>query len=96
MCLAIPGRVLSITDDALRSARVDFGGVVKPISLALLPEACVGDHVLVHAGLGLQVIDEAAARDVFAAVAELERGLAGSDSESESDPEPAPASGSTS
>lgn len=81
MCLAIPGQVLSIADDALRSARVDFGGVIKPISLALLLEARVGDYVLVHAGLGLQVLDEAAAHDVFAAVAELERGLA-------EDPEP--------
>ncbi len=76
MCLAIPGRVLSIADDALRSARVDFGGVIKPISLALLLEAQVGDYVLVHAGLALQILDEAAAHDVFAAVAELERGLA--------------------
>jgi len=92
MCLAIPGRVLSIADDALRSARVDFGGVIKSISLALLLEARVGDHVLVHAGLGLQVLDEAAAHDVFAAVAELERGLAESDAVTDADTDTGPSS----
>ena len=64
MCLAVPGRVMSIEgDDPLtRTARVDFGGVVREVSLAFLPEAGLGDFVLVHAGVGISRIDEARAR----------------------------------
>lgn len=67
MCLAVPGRILAIEgDDALtRMARVSFGGIVKPVSLACLPEAAVGDYVLVHVGVALSVIDEREAEDVF-------------------------------
>ncbi len=52
MCLAIPGRVLSMTDGdpLLRTGRVDFGGIVKEINLACTPEAGIGDYVLVHVG----------------------------------------------
>jgi hydrogenase expression/formation protein HypC len=55
MCLAIPGRLLSITDDAplTRAGRVSFGGVVKEINLALVPEAQVGDYVLAHVGFAI-------------------------------------------
>ncbi|MBK7972988.1 MAG: HypC/HybG/HupF family hydrogenase formation chaperone [Deltaproteobacteria bacterium] len=67
MCLAVPGRILSIegTDALLRSGRVDFSGVVKDVNLAFVPDAAIGDYVLVHVGLALQVIDEAEARQVF-------------------------------
>lgn len=59
MCLAIPGRLESIEDDdpLLRRGRVRFGGVVRDIHLALVPEAVVGDEVLVHVGVALSVID---------------------------------------
>ena len=68
MCLAIPGRVLSIAgDDPLtRTARVDFGGVVKEINLAYAPEAGVDDYVLVHVGFAITVIDGEEAEKVFA------------------------------
>jgi hydrogenase expression/formation protein HypC len=62
MCLAIPGRILAIrqageSDDPLwRQAEVDFGGVRQPVSLACLPEARVGDRVLVHVGLALSLV----------------------------------------
>jgi len=74
MCLAVPGKVLSIAgDDPLtRVGRVDFGGVVKEISLAYVPEAAVGDHVLVHVGFAITVIDEAEAARVFAHLREIE------------------------
>ena len=72
MCLAVPGRILSVGEDALRTARVAFGPVVKEASLAFVPEARPGDHVLVHAGLALEVIDEAAAAKVFEALRDLE------------------------
>ncbi|HJV23100.1 MAG TPA: HypC/HybG/HupF family hydrogenase formation chaperone [Holophagaceae bacterium] len=71
MCLAIPGRILDVADDELRTARVAFGEVVKAASLALVPEARVGEYVLVHAGLALEVIDEAAAARVFEALEAL-------------------------
>jgi hydrogenase expression/formation protein HypC len=55
MCLAIPGKVLTIAGDdpLMRTARVDFGGIVKEISLAFAPEAVIGDYVLVHAGFAM-------------------------------------------
>jgi hydrogenase expression/formation protein HypC len=67
MCLAIPGRILSIegTDPVLRSGRVDFAGVVKQINLAYVPEARVGDYVLVHVGFAISTVDEEEAKQVF-------------------------------
>lgn len=63
MCLAIPGRIESVEgDDPLfRQARVRFGGVARSVSLACAPEAGPGDYVLVHAGIAIATIDEAAA-----------------------------------
>ena len=77
MCLAIPGKVLTIAGDdpLMRMARIDFGGIVKEISLAFTPEARLGDYVLVHAGFAITVIDEAEAHRVFehlAAIGEIE------------------------
>lgn len=54
MCLAIPARIISIEDD---KATVDFGGVTRVISLALLPDTQVGDYVLVHTGYAIQKVD---------------------------------------
>jgi len=67
MCLAVPGKIVSIegADDLLRSAKVDFGGVAKEISLAYVPEARVGDYVLVHVGFAISLVDEAEAKEVF-------------------------------
>jgi hydrogenase expression/formation protein HypC len=67
MCLAIPGKVVSVSgDDPLtRMGRVDFGGVIKQASLAYVPEAGVGDYVIVHVGFALSKVDEAEARKVF-------------------------------
>ncbi len=68
MCLAVPGRVLEVTGDdfLFRTGRVSFAGVVKEVSLAVVPEAQVNDYVLVHAGVALSVVDEAEAAEVFA------------------------------
>ena len=67
MCLAIPGMIMATSggDSLMRTARVDFGGVVKEINLAYTPEAEVGDYVLVHVGFALTVIDAAEAEKVF-------------------------------
>jgi hydrogenase expression/formation protein HypC len=67
MCLAVPGQIVSVAgDDPLtRTARVSFGGVLKDVNLAYLPDAAVGQYVIVHAGFALSRIDEAEARTVF-------------------------------
>ncbi|GHD60497.1 hydrogenase assembly protein HypC [Thalassobaculum fulvum] len=73
MCLAVPGRVLDVAGDEpiLRVGRVDFGGIVKQINLAFVPEAQVGDYVLVHVGFAITVIDEAEAERVFRHLEEI-------------------------
>jgi len=72
MCLAVPGRVVEIVGtDEMRTARVDFSGVVRPVCLAYVPEAKVGDYVLVHVGFALSRIDEDTARETYAILAEL-------------------------
>ena len=67
MCLAVPGKILSIegSDPLLRSGKVDFSGIVKVINLAYVPEAQLGDYVLVHVGFAINTIDEGEARQVF-------------------------------
>jgi hydrogenase expression/formation protein HypC len=67
MCLAIPGKVESITgaDPLTRMGRVNFGGVIKEACLAYVPEVKVGDYVIVHVGFALSKVDEAEARKVF-------------------------------
>ena len=73
MCLAVPGRIVSIEGDdpLLRSGKVDFSGAVKRINLAYVPEATVGDYVLVHVGFAISVVDEAEARLVFQYLKEM-------------------------
>lgn len=73
MCLAVPGRVLSVVEgNPGRQAKVAFGGVIKTVSLDLLPEAVAGDYVIVHAGVALSVLDAAEAQAVFAELDALE------------------------
>ncbi|MCT2398335.1 HypC/HybG/HupF family hydrogenase formation chaperone [Novosphingobium mangrovi (ex Huang et al. 2023)] len=76
MCLAVPGELLSIEgDDPLtREGRIAFAGIVKRANLAYVPEARVGDYVLVHAGFAISVIDEEKARATLALLAEIEFG----------------------
>jgi hydrogenase expression/formation protein HypC len=75
MCLAIPGRIETIDDgqdEALRQAKVSFGGIKRDVCLALTPEAAVGDYVLVHVGFAIGVIDEAEAQRIFETLDEME------------------------
>ncbi len=59
MCLAVPGKILSIEgEDLSRSARVNFGGIIREASLAYTPEAKVGDYAIVHVGMALCLMDE--------------------------------------
>ena len=81
MCLAVPGKILTLDngeDELTRSGRVSFGGVIKEVNLAYVPEAKVGDYVIVHVGFALSVVDEAEAEQVFAYLRQMEE-LAESD-----------------
>ncbi|MGA2017177.1 MAG: HypC/HybG/HupF family hydrogenase formation chaperone [Opitutaceae bacterium] len=73
MCLAVPGKLLSIQgDDPLeRSGRVSFGGVIKEVSLACTPEAKEGDYVLVHVGVAIGVVDAGEAEETFRYLREM-------------------------
>jgi hydrogenase expression/formation protein HypC len=74
MCLGIPGEILSIEEDAhgMRQARVRFGSVVREANLNLVPEAQVGEYVIVHAGFAISVIDAEEAESVFRLLQEME------------------------
>lgn len=71
MCLAVPARIVELV--GADTAVVDLGGIQKRISIALVPEACVGDYVIVHVGHALTVLDEAQAQETLALFAELAR-----------------------
>ena len=67
MCLAVPGRVDEIFDaDGMRMGKVNFGGVVKEVCLAYVPELEVGDYTIVHVGFALSQIDEESAKETLA------------------------------
>lgn len=74
MCLAVPGKITSISgeDSLSRMGKIDFGGVVKEACLAYVPEARVGDYVIVHVGFALSRVDEDEARKVFEYLQEME------------------------
>jgi hydrogenase expression/formation protein HypC len=67
MCLAVPGKLVSVNDGLAldRTGKVNFGGILKEVHLAYVPEAKLGDYVLVHVGFALSVVDEAEANQVF-------------------------------
>lgn len=68
MCLAIPGKIQSISsqlDETFRIAKVSFGGILRDVNLAMLPEAQVGDYVLVHVGVAISIVDEEEAERTF-------------------------------
>ncbi|OIV39711.1 HypC/HybG/HupF family hydrogenase formation chaperone [Flavobacterium johnsoniae] len=65
MCLAVPGRLEKVTielDETFRIGNVSFEGIIKEVNLALVPEAEVGDYLLVHVGAAIGIIDEAEAK----------------------------------
>ena len=69
MCLAVPARVTEMRDGLL--GLVELGGVVREVSFALLPDAAVGDYVLLHAGYALQKVDTAEAEETLRLLAEM-------------------------
>ncbi len=80
MCLAVPGKIVSVsTPEASplqRTGQVSFGGILKEISLAFVPEAEAGDYIIAHAGVAISRVDEAEARRNFEYLREIdERGM---------------------
>jgi hydrogenase expression/formation protein HypC len=73
MCLAVPGKLIEVTetDPVRRAGRVDFGGVVREVSLAYTPQARIGDYVVVHVGFALGVLDEEEAKKTLEDLAAL-------------------------
>jgi len=72
MCLAVPGKVVEITGDGeLRMGKVDFAGVQRQACLAYVPEAQLGDYVLVHVGFAISRIDEQQAMETLEALREI-------------------------
>jgi hydrogenase expression/formation protein HypC len=73
MCLGIPGKIVEIyEEDALRMAKIDFGGIVKEACLAYLPEAKAGDYALIHVGFAISLMDEEEARETLKLLKEVE------------------------
>ncbi len=73
MCLAIPGRIESVEGAALeRTGKVSFSGVMKEVNLAYVPEAGVGDYVVVHVGFAISTVDPQEAEQVFAYLREMD------------------------
>lgn len=71
MCIGVPGKILAIRGGLMPMADLDFGGTARECCLAYVPEAQVGDYVLIQNGFAMDVIDEASARASLAAIAEL-------------------------
>ena len=74
MCLGIPGEILSIEVDEqqMRKAKVRFGGITRDAFLDLVPEAAVGDYVIVHVGFAISKVDAERAQETFQLLEEME------------------------
>ena len=88
MCLAVPGRIVSLgaEGDLWRTGRVDFGGVIKEVSLACVEEAGLGTYVIVHAGVAISRLDEGEAERMLESL----RAIAGAGTGEEVDGTEAP------
>ncbi len=75
MCLAVPGKILEIREPQgglSRMGRVDFSGIRKEVDLSYVPEALLGDYVIVHVGFAISVLDEIEALRVFDYLRQME------------------------
>lgn len=90
MCLGIPGRVITIWEEAgTRMATVDFGGTTKTVCLAYLPDMQIGEYTIVHAGFAITQLDEESALEtlrMFDELGLLDEELAGSEGQPRRDP----------
>ncbi len=84
MCLGVPGKITSVYEaNGLRMGKVDFGGVLRETCLAYVPEAQVGQYVVVHVGFAISLLSEEEAQDTLALLREI------SDLDEELGPDPA-------
>jgi hydrogenase expression/formation protein HypC len=68
MCLAIPGKIVSIEskqEEVFRNGKVSFGGIIKEVNLSMVPDVKIGDYVLVHVGVVISKVDEEEAMHIF-------------------------------
>ncbi len=74
MCLGVPGKVVSIEENPLgiTMGKVSFGGIIKDVCLAYVPDVQVGDYVVVHVGFAISKIDEEQAKAVFELLEQIE------------------------
>jgi len=73
MCLAIPGKIVSVIGKGFeRTGKVSFGGVLKDVNLSYVPEAKVDDYVIVHVGFAINTLDESEANKVFEYLKEMD------------------------
>ena len=73
MCLGIPGKVVEISGEGFtRTGRVDFGGIVKEVNLAYVPDIVIGDYTIVHVGFAITQLDEASAQETLRLLREME------------------------
>jgi hydrogenase expression/formation protein HypC len=72
MCLGIPGKITEVYEkDSLRMGKLDFGGVIKEVCLAYVPEAQVGDYTLIHVGFAISLMDEDEAIETLKLIKEV-------------------------
>jgi len=72
MCLAIPGRIVSAEENGgMRTGRVQFGGIVRRARLDFVPEAAIGDYVMVHVGFAISKVNESEAERTYALLEEM-------------------------
>jgi hydrogenase expression/formation protein HypC len=73
MCLAIPGKIVSISGEGFeRTGKINFGGVLKDVNLAYVPKAKVDDYIVVHVGFAINTLDESEANKVFEYLREMD------------------------
>lgn len=73
MCLAVPGKVIVITNkNTLRMGQVDFGGVTREVCLESVPGVQIGDYVIVHAGFALNILSESEANKTLDLLREMD------------------------
>lgn len=67
MCLGVPGKIIELVDEnpTTRAGKVNFGGIVKEVNLAFVPDAIPGEYVIVHVGFAISKVDEKEAHQVF-------------------------------
>ncbi len=72
MCLGVPGKITEILDNpGLKMSKVDFGGVVREVCIEALPDAKIGDYVIVHAGFALNLLSKEEANETLALLREI-------------------------